>query len=116
MSGSVQGASLKECVRTRGREVGSRVSPEHEVALIKVSSLRNHHLLGHRVVELPALAALRVPNEDTLLHVCPKAPKWSLIPLDQHIGSAAPNSKHREVWLAPIDRLVWSHVRECRGE
>jgi hypothetical protein len=62
---------LKECVRMRGGEVGSRVSPEHEVVLIKVSSLRNHHLLGHRVVELPALAALRVPDEDTLLHVCP---------------------------------------------
>jgi hypothetical protein len=74
MSGSVQGArGVSRSVRTRGREVGSRVSLEHEIALIKVSSLRNHHLLGHRVVELPALVALRVSNEDTLLHMCPKA-------------------------------------------
>ena len=57
-----------------GVQVGSRVSLEHEVVLIKVSSLWNDHLLGHRVVEPPALVALRVSNEDTLLHVCSKAP------------------------------------------
>jgi hypothetical protein len=41
--------------------VGSRVCLKHDVVLVKVSSLRNDHLLGHRVVD----------------------PKWSLVPLDE---------------------------------
>ena len=41
----------------------------HEEALIKVSTLRNEHLLGVRVVELSALVTLGISNEDALLHV-----------------------------------------------
>ena len=38
-----------------GGEVGNRVPLKHEVVLIKVSSFCNDHLLGDRVVKLPAL-------------------------------------------------------------
>ena len=46
--------------------------------------------------------ALRISNEDTFLHVSSKAPKRSLVPLDEHIGSKAPNMKHRQIWLGSI--------------
>ena len=108
--------SLKECVRTRGREVGNRMSLKHEVALIKVSFLWNDHLLSDRIVKLPALVALRVSNEYTLVHVSSKAPKWSLVPLDEHISSTAPNTKHRQIWLASIESFMWGAVRECWGD
>jgi hypothetical protein len=39
-----------------------------------------------------ALVALRISNEDTLLHVCSKAPKRLLVLLNQNIGSTAPNT------------------------
>ena len=108
MSGESQGGC-----QDKGEGVGSRVPLKHEVTLIKVSSLRTDHLLSDRVVKLPALVALRVSNEYTLLHVGSKAPKQSLIPLDEHISSTAPNMKHREIWLAAKEGLMWGAVWEC---
>jgi hypothetical protein len=73
----------------------------HEELLIKVCPFRDDHLLGLRLVELPCLVSLRVPNEDALLHVRPKAPKRPLVLLNEHIGSTAPNTKHGQIRLAP---------------
>jgi hypothetical protein len=42
---------------------------KHEEAFIKVSTLRNEHLLGLRVVELSALVSLGIFNEDALFHM-----------------------------------------------
>ena len=67
----------------------------HEKAFIKVSTLRNVGLFGLWVVELPALVALRVSKEYTLLHVRSEAPKGPLVPLNEHIGSTAPDTKSR---------------------
>ena len=55
---------------------------KYKEAFIKVCTLWNEHLFGQRVVKLPALIALRISYEDTLLHVRFKAPKWSLVLLD----------------------------------
>ncbi len=85
---------------------------KHEKVFIKVSPLLNDHLLGDWVVELPALVALRVSNAHTLLHVRSKAPKWSLVPLDEHISSTAPDTKHREIWLAAIESFMRGCLRE----
>jgi hypothetical protein len=71
----------------------------HEELLIKVCPFRDDHLLGLRVVELPCLVSLRVPNEDALPHVQPKAPKRPLVLLNEHTGSAAPDIKHRQIRL-----------------
>jgi hypothetical protein len=83
-----------------------------EKAFIKVSTLRNDYLLGDRIVELPCLVSLRVSNEDALLHVRSKAPKRSLVLLDQDISSAAPNSKPRDIRFDSIERFMRGFVRQ----
>jgi len=66
------------------------------------------------VVELPALVTLRVSNEDTLYHVRSKAPKWSLVLLNQDIGSTAPNTQMREIGLVPTECFMWScSLKRC---
>ena len=83
-----------------------------EKAFIKVSMLRNDYLLGDRIVELPCLVSLRVSNEDALLHVHSKTPKWPLISLDQDIGCAAPNSKPRDIRFHSIECFMRCFVRK----
>jgi hypothetical protein len=81
---------------------------KHRKAFIKVCTLWNKHLFGQGIVELPALVTLRVSNEDTLLHVRSKAPKASLVLLNQDMGSTAPNTQMREIRLVPIECFMWS--------
>jgi hypothetical protein len=103
-----RGGRLKKGLRARGWQMRCRMLLIHEKAFIKVSTLWNEHLPGEGIVELPALVALGISNEDALLHVHSKVPKWSLVPLDQDISSAAPNAQVREIWLAAIECLIRS--------
>ena len=88
---------------------------KHEEVFIKVCTLRDEHLLGQRIVELPALVALGISNEDTLLHVRSKAPTWLLVLLDQNIGSTAPNTQMRQIRLVPIECFMWGDSLKRSG-
>jgi hypothetical protein len=78
-------------------------------------SLTDHSLLGSRVVELPALVALRITYKDALLHKRAKAS--SLVSLYVHIGRTAPDSKVRHIRLPPIPQFTGSSPLDsfCRA-
>ena len=84
-----------------------------EKSLVELSAFRDHCTLGEWVVKFPALVALWVANKHAFLHVGREA--ISLVPLHMHIGSAAPDSKMRDVWLPAIPQLIGRRIRACRG-
>jgi hypothetical protein len=79
------------------------------------SALSDHSLLGCRVVELPALVAMRVTYKDALLHMRSKT--GSLVLLYVHIGSTAPDSKVGHIRLPPIPQFIGSSTLDsiCRA-
>ena len=62
---------------------GGPVLEARKVALVEDSAFRDDDLLGGGVVELPALVAIRVPDEDALLHV--QAKRTTPVLLHMHI-------------------------------
>ena len=57
---------IEKGVRSSRRQLRSRILLIQKESLIKVSFLRNEHLLANRIVELPCLITLGISNEDTL--------------------------------------------------
>jgi hypothetical protein len=51
----------------KGHASRTRMRQTSEIALIKLSTLRDNDLLGTCVAKLPILVPIRVTNEDTLL-------------------------------------------------
>lgn len=87
-----------------------------EVALVKLSRVRDDLLLGEWVPEQPALVGRRVSNEDAFLSVRLQL-VCAFVLLDQHIGGAAKNSKMAHSWFLPVPELIGrrSCAHRCRG-
>ena len=95
---------------------GNTVRPVLEarkVPLVEDGAFRDDSLLGGGVVELSALVAWRITDEDALLHV--RAQHTALVLLHMHIGHTPPNAQMGDIWLAAIEGLIGSLARQCRG-
>jgi hypothetical protein len=116
-SGTIGGEGLSRESRQGGGNWG-----EEYFLLIKKCSSKSAcskmimWFLGPRIVELPSLVSLRIPNEDALLHVWSKTPKRPLVLLNENISGAASNAKHRQIRLGPKKRLMRSWVRQSYSD
>src|ERR1700730_18635478 len=91
---------LKERIKARRGGQGRQGMPlVQKEMLIKICPFRDDHLLGFWVVELPSLVTLWITNEDALLHVRSKTPKWPLVLLNEHIGSTSPYTEPGKIRL-----------------
>ena len=84
-----------------------------EKPFIKVCTLTDDNSSGSGIVELPTFVALRIPNEDTLLHM--RAKVCPLVSLYMHIGSASPDTQVTKIRLATMPDLIRSLAIQRRG-